>query len=25
VLTGPSFIDSTNVAQVAAYAERGTR
>jgi simple sugar transport system substrate-binding protein len=25
VLTGPSFIDSTNVAQVATYAERGTR
>jgi simple sugar transport system substrate-binding protein len=25
VLTGPSFIDSSNVAQVAAYAERGTR
>jgi simple sugar transport system substrate-binding protein len=25
VLTGPSFIDSTNVAQVAKYAERGTR
>jgi len=24
-LTGPSFIDSTNVAKVAAYAERGTR
>ncbi len=24
-LTGPSFIDSSNVAQVAAYAERGTR
>ena len=25
VLTGPSFIDSTNVAQVSVYAERGTR
>jgi simple sugar transport system substrate-binding protein len=25
VLTGPSFIDSSNVAQVASYAERGTR
>ena len=25
VLTGPSFIDSSNIAQVAAYAERGTR
>ena len=25
VLTGPSFIDSSNVAQVAVYAERGTR
>jgi simple sugar transport system substrate-binding protein len=25
VLTGPSFIDSTNVAQVAIYAQRGTR
>jgi simple sugar transport system substrate-binding protein len=25
VLTGPSFIDSSNVAQVAKYAERGTR
>jgi simple sugar transport system substrate-binding protein len=25
VLTGPSFIDSTNVAKVAQYAERGTR
>ena len=25
VLTGPAFIDSTNVAQVAAYAARGTR
>ena len=25
VLTGPSFIDSTNVAQVAIYANRGTR
>ena len=25
VLTGPSFIDSTNVAQVAVYAQRGTR
>ena len=25
VLTGPSFIDSSNVEQVAAYAERGTR
>ena len=25
VLTGPSFIDSTNVEQVATYAERGTR
>jgi len=25
VLTGPSFIDSSNVAAVAAYAERGTR
>jgi len=25
VLTGPSFIDSTNVAQVAQYAQRGTR
>ena len=25
VLTGPSFIDSSNVAQVAQYAERGTR
>jgi simple sugar transport system substrate-binding protein len=25
VLTGPSFIDSSNVAQVATYAERGTR
>ena len=25
VLTGPSFIDSSNVAQVAAYAQRGTR
>jgi simple sugar transport system substrate-binding protein len=24
-LTGPSFIDSSNVAQVAGYAERGTR
>jgi simple sugar transport system substrate-binding protein len=24
-LTGPAFIDSTNVAQVAQYAERGTR
>ncbi len=24
-LTGPAFIDSTNVAQVATYAERGTR
>jgi simple sugar transport system substrate-binding protein len=24
-LTGPSFIDSSNVAQVASYAERGTR
>ena len=24
-LTGPSFIDSTNVAQVAQYAQRGTR
>ena len=24
-LTGPSFIDSTNVGKVAAYAERGTR
>jgi simple sugar transport system substrate-binding protein len=25
VLTGPSFIDSTNVDKVAQYAERGTR
>jgi len=25
VLTGPSFIDSSNIAQVAQYAERGTR
>ncbi len=25
VLTGPSFIDSSNVAKVATYAERGTR
>jgi simple sugar transport system substrate-binding protein len=25
VYTGPSFIDSTNVAQIAVYAERGTR
>jgi simple sugar transport system substrate-binding protein len=25
VLTGPSFIDSSNVAQVSVYAERGTR
>jgi simple sugar transport system substrate-binding protein len=25
VLTGPSFIDSTNVAQIAVYANRGTR
>jgi simple sugar transport system substrate-binding protein len=25
VLTGPSFIDSSNVAQVAVYAQRGTR
>jgi simple sugar transport system substrate-binding protein len=25
VLTGPAFIDSSNVAKVAAYAERGTR
>ena len=25
VLTGPAFIDSSNVAQVAAYAARGTR
>jgi simple sugar transport system substrate-binding protein len=25
VLTGPAFIDSSNVAQVAQYAERGTR
>ncbi len=25
VLTGPSFIDSSNIAQVAAYAARGTR
>ena len=25
VLTGPAFIDSSNVAQVSAYAERGTR
>jgi len=25
VLTGPSFIDKTNINQVAAYAERGTR
>jgi simple sugar transport system substrate-binding protein len=25
VLTGPSFIDSSNVEQVAAYAQRGTR
>jgi simple sugar transport system substrate-binding protein len=25
VLTGPSFIDSTNVAQVSIYAQRGTR
>jgi simple sugar transport system substrate-binding protein len=25
VYTGPSFIDSTNVAQIAVYAQRGTR
>jgi simple sugar transport system substrate-binding protein len=25
VLTGPSFIDASNVAQVAQYAARGTR
>jgi simple sugar transport system substrate-binding protein len=25
VLTGPSFIDKTNISQVAAFAERGTR
>ena len=25
VLTGPSFIDSSNIGKVAVYAERGTR
>jgi simple sugar transport system substrate-binding protein len=25
VLTGPSFVDSSNVAQIAQYAARGTR
>ena len=25
VLTGPAFVDSSNIAQIAQYAERGTR